>query len=300
MYTFRSVPRNELEGFQSFTYPYFRALLQGAAVDAAGVGAYLMDRPVGFALGQILPEKRGGELCSVFVAPDHRRCGIGSRLLEDLERELSARCIEFVTTTYATYNRNAAAVERMLQKAGWPAPEPRLLVCTGEWPVVSAATWMRRRDFPPEYEVFPWSELRPEERRHIEDCAARHEWFLAGLNPFWRQERTSAALSLGLRFHGKLAGWSIVHHYDAESAQFVSLFVDPPLQRLGRAVPLLAQSIWAMQDTPMHRIVCEVALDNTPMLHFAKRRLQPYCTSYGLILRAWKPVAVEAAVAMGV
>jgi ribosomal protein S18 acetylase RimI-like enzyme len=300
MYTTRSVPQCELAGFQAFTYPYFRPLLLSTDAEPVGIGAYLMGAPVAFALGQVLPGGHGGELCSIFVAPDHRRCGIGSRLLEALERELSARCSEFVTTTYATYNQSSPAVQRMLEKAGWPAPAPRLLVCTGEWPIVSAATWMQRREFPPEYQVFPWSELRPEERSHIEDCAARKEWFPTGLNPFWREERTSAALSLGLRFHGKLVGWSIVHHYDPVSAQFVSLFVDPSLQRLGRAVPLLAQSIWAMQYTPMHRIVCEVALDNAPMLHFARRRLQPYCTSYGLILRTWKPVAVEAAAAVGV
>jgi hypothetical protein len=92
---------------------------------------------------------------------------------------------------------------------------------------------MERRPLPSEYELFPWVELRPEERADILTRQRAAEWYPETLSPFPEEERIEPVSSLGLRFHGQVVGWCITHRMKPDTIRFFRLFIRRDLQPMG-------------------------------------------------------------------
>lgn len=220
----------EALAWSGLTYPAYGPLLLAAAGGQAGlaVGAAAAEKPVGL----VLADLRGtaAEIVSLYVTVEHRKRGIGRRLLEAMEQELHAAGCREATLVFAAGERTIAAAERLLAARCWSPPVPRmhlLTLGTGSLAKVAAAPWFRPLALPAGASIFPWTELSALERQALVDAQRRHPWFPEFLSPFREPELMDARTSLGLRRGGDVAGWMVTHRLDPQTLRYTSLFVRP-------------------------------------------------------------------------
>ncbi|MEA5568702.1 TIGR03032 family protein [Anabaena sp. UHCC 0399] len=90
--------------------------------ELTGLSASLDGSIVGFAIAERLnPET--AEIISLFVLPEYRKQGIGTRLVAYLERELKTQGCQELVLTYSTSLLTNTALEPLLQKLKWQPPQ---------------------------------------------------------------------------------------------------------------------------------------------------------------------------------
>ncbi|MCP4359739.1 MAG: TIGR03032 family protein, partial [Chloroflexi bacterium] len=82
---------------------------------------------LGLILAASHPDGDSAEVLSLFVAPEHRRQGLGLTLLTTLENILANKNCNRLNLVYQTNWPDIAAIEGLLQKSGWSLPQTHML-----------------------------------------------------------------------------------------------------------------------------------------------------------------------------
>jgi GNAT superfamily N-acetyltransferase len=269
------------------TFPAFRHLLamtpapryvDGTAQclrQPVGVTAISHGHAVGLVLADMPLEGRGHpEVLSLFVHSGWRGRGIGSLLLVALEDSLRRAGHSVVDAVYMSGRPTTAAVERIFQKCGWSAPVTRAITVRFTPAEAAQTPWFKRVALPPrDYEIFPWTDLNPEERAFIKTSHERAPWIAKGLEP-WQHDYYGfdPISSLGLRYRGTVVGWVINHRISIGCVRFTCSFMRDDLSRRGRILPLYTESIVRISQAGIGECSLVTPLEYSHMAAFLKRR----------------------------
>jgi GNAT superfamily N-acetyltransferase len=297
------VPGASLPGIDEMTFPIYRPLLalapasrhpeQGDArrIQPVAVVARRGGRLAGLALAE-LPLDAGGpppELLSLFVSPAARCAGVGTALLAALERELAARGASLLAAVYTAGKESTPAVERVLEKRGWDAPQPRTL--SVRFPPQAALasdlfSGRRMEALTGRLELFPWRDLGEEDRRRIRASHETKPWITPALAP-WRFEAAGfdPISSVGARLPaargGDVVGWVINHAVAPGTVRFTCSFLRKDLSRRSRIVPLYHESLRRLAAAGVERATFVTPVIYPNMVRFVFRWLAPIAEFLG-------------------
>ena len=239
---------------------------------------------LGFALA------REGEVLSLFVAPTYWSRGVGTRLLEELERALAARGIRKARMSYSSQASSTSALERVLRKRGWGPPVADMLLVQIEPGLEITPEWVTRFAVPGGFEIFSWPEIIPAEREQLERARAEVP---PELWPFAEEGTLDGYCSVGLRRvaggdDGRMpparavAGWMTVHLIAPGLLRFTSLYVLREWRSARTTFALLAE---ALRRKYAHygesaAIALAVRMENQPMLKVTERKFRAVARSW--------------------
>lgn len=280
LYNVTFLDRVTIQPYLHLTYPIWRTRLQQSEdwESMIAVGITINSQPVGLAIANIQIQTGKAQIVSIYVRPEYRQRGIGGLLLQSLSRELQrlgSRQLELRYTASAT---TTVALEKLLTRQGWSTPQPKMLVCYTTAERIKKAPWLYSCRLPATFSIFPLVELTNREYQEIQQQQARSPWYPEILSPFSSDLPIEPSNSLGLRYQGKVAGWMATHRIAPDTIRYTNLFVRQDLQKMGRAIPMLAEAIKLQlkSDIPRYTYATEIA--NKSMVKFVRRRLQPFMT----------------------
>src|SRR5262249_3244217 len=187
------------------TFPAYRHLLALAPaprhadmadqpiVQPIAIAAWAGPKAVGLILAEIPTPGSGPAdaipgVLSLFVLADWRGCGVGTALVGALEDALRARGVPRMGAVWMTGKSNIAAIEHILVKRGWVPPVTRTISVRFTPEEAARTPWFRRVKLPADrYEIFPWVDLRPDERDQIRNSHEAGPWIAKGLEP-WKHD----------------------------------------------------------------------------------------------------------------
>lgn len=272
------VPAADLASVAHLTYPWMRAAIERFADRALLVAAWDEGSPAGLAAGLRGPN-RDFELLSVYVAPFHRRRGLGSTLLRRLETGLTAgpggANIGLCNLTIDPADQGGAA---FLMHAGWPRPTVTALICHSTMEQAFRTPWLIGAKLPKSYRIVSWSEVAERARPAIK--AGLGDWVAPDLDPYDFEDGAHAETSVALLDVGDgVRGWVITHLVGDHTLRWTCSFVDPRVEGQARIVPLwleCARRQRAMNGPPA--ITFSVPAEKPRMTRFAIRRMRPWLT----------------------
>jgi GNAT superfamily N-acetyltransferase len=230
--------------------------------------------PVGLALAHAAPNQKTAEMISLYVRRDHRGRGLSRPLLAGMERLLVRQGCRNVQLAYRADWPARPLLEHRLRQLGWTPPVGNLML--GKFNVPEAADVWRESPLcqmrlPEGFQIISWTEVTQTE---LESLAGRDSGGDSeALAPLEEPERIEPLNSLALRHRGQIIGWIVTHRLDARTIQYTRLHVDPPHQRLGRGLPLLAAAIQKQIEAGIPLGVFQVRADNPRMQQLIHRRL---------------------------
>lgn len=280
--------------FPSHVHLFCRLHTDGTVI---AVGAFADGRPVGLAMAKL--NGLQSEILSVCVSTPFRSRGLGTRLLLEAEAVLRERGAQKASFIYVTCKPITPAVERILDKAQWPAPAPKHLVCTSDKRMYEAP-WMAEYKLSARFEIFAWTELTERDRESLLRSQAAENWVPRSLWPFSYDKFMEAANSLGVRHNGELVGWVITQPREPNAICYACSYMRPNLQRRGYLVAAYAEAVRRQiefTDKPIG--IWIVPYIQGPMAAFVLRRMKPYLISLSEFKEAHKvftPVSEEPSV----
>lgn len=268
--------------YQSFTFPAFRPKLLNYQFGGStlAVAATSSQEPLGLAMAEIQPNSHA-EILSIFVTPSRRNQGIGTNLLDYLLDELKQRACKFVKLVYVTGKPTTPALERILNKFKWTSPQARMLVAKCELSDALKVPWLQKEyRLPQEFIIFPWQDIKIQERIALQKQLERESWIPSDLNPLKHEKNSEPLNSLGLRYQDEVVGWVITHRLSPTTIRYSCSYMRPELQKIGRILPLYAKSIKNQAARPdISQAIWTVPYAFPSMICFVKKRMAPYLTS---------------------
>ncbi|MEA5514137.1 hypothetical protein [Nodularia sp. UHCC 0506] len=186
---------------------------------------------------------------------------------------------------------SAVALEKILKKQHWTAPEATALICYGTTTKIKNARIIKYLDklsptLPDDYTIFPWHTLTEADKDFINSMMEIHP-LTRRFNPFTEEKRIEPLNSLGLRYQDKVVGWMITHRTAPDTIRYTQMYVHPDYKPLSQSILFLAKAIKlqceAVPEIP--NATYRVEVDNTPMVNFVNRRLAPHLEN---IRHAWQ------------
>ncbi len=279
--------------------PLLATVLTAAPGGATASGASAAGAPLAAAVSILRPGGAGAEVVSFAVRSDLRRRGLGKVLLAAVEAELARRGLPAVELAFRDTWESATAMRALLAARGWSAPRTQVLLAQTDFRLLDQP-WLEPRPLPAGYEIFPWGELTPAERRAIVRRQQRAPWFPEDLSPFQLEDRIDLEVSVGLRHldpggapaaaggERRVIGWLLAHRVKDDVVQYTTLFVEEGHGRLGRGIPLIVAAARRQEAAGVPRAIFMVRAENRAMRRFLERRMAPYLTDRAELLRSAK------------
>lgn len=255
----------------AMTFPAYRAAVRSP--EAITVCAWAHGEPVGLAAAVPHPATPGeAVVLSISLKPDWRGRGGGTRLMAALEDAMLARGIGRATLTYMSGNPSTSAVERILARTGWAAPQPRMMICYSTIAHLAEGDWVRKHRGGDGAGFFPWRELTAAERAGLTG-------FPAALSPFRDEEKIEPANSIGVRRNGVVAGWFLTHRIAPDTVRYSTLYLDAAIAGRGLGFAMAAEAVWRHAHTTLALTAPNCTMDFSPgnamMSNFVRKRLLP-------------------------
>jgi uncharacterized protein (TIGR03032 family) len=262
--------------YDALTFPSIKKRWQTRQLrgDLLGVSASVDGQLVGFAIAEILPEVKAAEIISFLVVPEFRQQKVGTQLLYFLEKGLAENGCRHLEISYQQTQITQLALEPILRRLKWQAPESKFLLCKTTTEKIAQAPWLYKTKLPAGFEIFPWQELTQAEAKQI----LERKDYPEALSPFGDAGRIEFLNSLGLRYQGEVIGWMITHRVAPDTIRYSSLFVSERFQKLGRALPALTEAIKRQINSAVPYCTFSIAWENEAMRKFCSRRIEPYLT----------------------
>jgi GNAT superfamily N-acetyltransferase len=279
---------------QGMTFPAYRHLLDLVAqprhpeqgdtrvVTPFGFVARRGPQLLGLALAELAEAPdRCAELLSVLVHPEQRNQGIATALLEQVEAEAQRRGFPELKAVYMTGKPSIPVMERVFWKRGFQAPQARTVTLRFTPEEALETPWFKRVRLGPEFSVFPWGELRAEERQALIASNEKSPWVAPGLEA-WRHDRNfDPVSSLGLRRRGEIVGWVINHVIEDGVVRFTCSYMGYGLGRRGRIMPLYTQSLERLRAAGCRFCTFVTPVTYRTMVEFVRKRCAPWASFFG-------------------
>lgn len=245
------------------------------------VEANLGGQILGLLVVQLFVPQRTAQLYSLFVVENQRRKGIGLFLFKCIEEYLigSLQCtaMGFEYKEGSPFNK---AIEKILFHRGWEPPRLYLIRCFFD-SSFNPPWYQAYLNLPllPDMEIFPWEQLKSEEKNRIL-FEAEQGHFFPYLSPFHLKAPIESLNSLGLRYRNQVIGWCITHRTAPDTIRYSSLYIQKNFHFSKYGLALLARSIKIHKDSPFTKGVFETNYEETEPTwwRFILKRLAPFAS----------------------
>lgn len=281
--------------FETMTFPVYRHLLkletaprhpeQGdrTLIRPLAVAAFQEGVAIGLGLAELpIENERTPEILSVYTKLEARQHGVGTALVARLEDLIRRAGFSEVRTVFMTGKPSTAAVERILAKRRWTPPETRTLTVRFTPEEAASTPWFGRVHLDSDYQIFPWTELTPEERESLKRSQEESGWIAKGLEPWLHDQHGFDPISsLGMRYQGRVVAWVINHRIGMDTVRFTCSFIWKKLGRRGRILPLFSASIERVREAGIRWCSFVTPVCYQTMVAFAKKWCAPWVSFVG-------------------
>lgn len=138
--------------------------------------------------------------------------------------------------------------------------------------------WIDRSlELPEGFSLFPWQELKPEERRGIEQNLFQ-ERVSAYASPFLREDLIEPLNSVGLRKDQEVIGWCITHRIEDDLIRYNAYYVAREWRKSAVSLTPLLKAMDIQRHSPIRwaELIVNPAGVANAWAKFVEKRLAPY------------------------
>ncbi len=245
------------------TPPRFRCCLDGKDPDGVENAKVLLfaamqeEALAALAVAAIYEEVGSAELFSFEIKEEFRSEELGIEMLQKLEEAAFQGNVLIITYFLRKTDPISPLILKILERKRWSAPKLFMTRYFFDTIASHPPFYDYPLQLPAGYQIFPWKNLRKEERRKLlKQYDEGH--FSALVSPFHQEEKIEPLNSLGLRYKGEVIGWVITHKISSDTLKYASFYVRPEFRYKGVSMCLMVDSMKRQQRSTVKWSVIEV------------------------------------------
>lgn len=240
----------------------------------AGVIATYEKQPIGLILATFDNTGKAVRVHSFVVHPEYQRQGVGKRILEVLEQNVSNLGAQKIEGNYRTHWKSVHALEKLLDALSWKKPVEDLIIVKGKTRNVLNLFMDSRISLPEGYDFCHFEDIKPVDEDYIKEKKQKENWFLDYLDPFLARNSIYNPGSIFLKQGNEIVGWVISHLIAANLNEFTALFIDPRHRPFKLAHLLMREAIHQQDAEGITEFLITSKTDNYVMSRFLLRHAE--------------------------
>ena len=279
------------DALAELTFPAYRHLLDlepqprhagrlhgsGPVIQPIAVAAVANGVPVGLAVAELpVDTDDEPELLSVYVRPEVRRQGIGTRLIAEICREVADRGHAAIDAVYMTGKPEIVGLEKIFWKLGWGPPDTRMTVLRLTADDFDRLSWMHWTRVPKNYDIVRLAEIEDEAMAELRAIDRNEDWIPEDLRP-WDHvgDGYEPNTSMVLKVDGRIVGWVVTHKLSDTMVRYTSSYVHPDLWRRCALLRLWRASFLAMLEAGFTVATLTTHARHPQMVAFIRKHVAP-------------------------
>jgi GNAT superfamily N-acetyltransferase len=247
------------------------------------------DTIAGMAVAEFDKAKSHSEIISLFVDKEHRKKGIGSRLVSYITRALASRGYSEARIYYRTDWESKGFISRLVEREKWTSPLTLMHIFKSSIAHKDEVKWTHDRNLPEGMQIVQWDGIDEKLKTDLEQQISIEKIVHPYLSPFINKERIETMNSVGLLYKSSIIGWNITYRIDKDTIEYNNLFVRKEYRKFATLpIALLNSSVQIQFSSNIPWFIWIIDSADRRMLSFIYRRIGPFIDSDVLVMQTSK------------
>ena len=199
---------------------------------------------VGMAVAEFDKSKKYSEILSLHVDREHRNKGLGSSLVNYINRALVKSGYEEARIYFRSNWECKGFIYKLVEKDNWTNPVTLMHIFKSSINHRDEVKWTHDQHLPEGMQIILWSDIDKKLKINLEKYIRLEKTVPRHLSPFINEDRMENLNSIGLIYKAGIIGWNITHRLNNDTIEYNNLFIQKEYRRNVRLpIALLNRSV---------------------------------------------------------
>jgi GNAT superfamily N-acetyltransferase len=247
------------------------------------------DKIAGMAVAEFDRAKNHSEIISLLVDKEHRKEGIGTRLVSYIIKALSSRGYREARIYYRSDWEGKGFISHLVEREKWNSPVTLMNIFKSSITHRDEVKWTHDRHLPEGMQIIKWNDIDGKLKTNLEQQIEDEEIVNPYLSPFFNEVRIETLNSVGLLYRSRIIGWNITYRIDKDTIEYNNLFVRKEYRKFATLpIALLNRSVQIQFSSDIPCFIWIIDNADRRMLSFIYRRIGPFIDSDVLVMQTSK------------
>jgi GNAT superfamily N-acetyltransferase len=280
-----------LSQFDRYTFPRISDKVKTMNINdpLVAVIAKTGDKIAGMAVAEFDRAKSHSEIISLLVDKEHRKKGIGSKLVGYITKALASRGYSEARIYYRTDWEGKGFISHLVEREKWTGPLTLMHIFKSSIAHRDEVKWTHDRHLPEGMQIVPWNDIDGKLKTDLEQQINNEKIVQPYLSPFFNKEMIETTNSVGLLYNSRIIGWNITYRIDKDTIEYNNLFVRTEYRKFATLpIALLNRSVQIQFSSNIPWFIWIIDSADRRMLSFIYRRIGPFIDSDVLVMQTSK------------
>jgi GNAT superfamily N-acetyltransferase len=285
-----------LSQYERYTFPRISDKVKTMHINdpLVAVIAKTGDRIAGMAVAEFDKGKSYSEIISLLVDKEHRKQGIGIRLVNYITRALASRGYREARIYYRTDWEVKSFISRLVERDKWTSPLTLMHIFKSSITHRDEVKWTHDRHLPEGMQIVLWNDIDGRLKTELERQISDEEIVNPYLSPFFNEVRIETLNSVGLLFNSRIIGWNITYRIDKNTIEYNNLFIRREYRKFATLpIALLNRSVQIQFSNNIPGFIWIIDSADRRMLNFIYRRIGPFIDSDVHVMQTSKKLQTD-------
>jgi GNAT superfamily N-acetyltransferase len=244
---------------------------------------------VGLAIAEFDRSKNYSEILSLYINKEHRRKGLGSKLVYYISRVLAKAGFDEARMYFRSNWESKGFIYKLVEKDKWTTPVTLMHIFKSNLEYKDKVIWTQDLHLPEGIRIELWSEINKKYKEALKQLIENDKSIPQYLSPFINTDKIENLNSVGLTKEAEIIGWNIIYRINKDTLEYNNLFIRSEYRtNIKLAIALINRSVQLQIKNNITNFLWIIDSADLRMLNFIYRKIGHLVDSDILVMQTTK------------
>jgi len=244
---------------------------------------------VGLAIAEFDRSKNYSEILSLYINKEHRRKGLGSKLVYYINRVLAKAGFDEARMYFRSNWESKGFIYKLVEKDKWTTPVTLMHIFKSNLEYKDKVIWTQDFHMPEGIKIELWSDINKKYKEALKQLIENDKSIPQYLSPFINTDKIENLNSVGLIKETEIIGWNIIYRINKDTLEYNNLFIRSEYRaNIKLPIALINRSVQLQIKNNITNFVWIIDSADLRMLNFIYRKIGHLVDSDVLVMQTTK------------
>jgi len=244
---------------------------------------------VGLAIAEFDRSKNYSEILSLYINKEHRRKGLGSKLVYYINRVLAKAGFDEARMYFRSNWESKGFIYKLVEKDKWTTPVTLMHIFKSNLEYKDKVIWTQDFHMPEGIKIELWSDINKKYKEALKQLIENDKSIPQYLSPFINTDKMENLNSVGLIKETEIIGWNIIYRINKDTLEYNNLFIRSEYRaNIKLPIALINRSVQLQIKNNITNFVWIIDSADLRMLNFIYRKIGHLVDSDVLVMQTTK------------
>ncbi len=243
----------------------------------------------GLAIAEFDRNKNYSEILSLYIDKEHRRKGLGSKLVYYINRVLARAGFDEARMYFRSDWESKGFIYKLVEKDNWTTPVTLMHIFKSNLAYKDKVIWTEDLHLPEEIKIELWRDINRKYKDALKQLIENDKSVPQYLSPFINTGKIEPINSVGLIKKNEIIGWNIIYRINNDTLEYNNLYIRREYRtNIKLPIALISTSVKLQIKNNITNFIWLIDNSDLRMLNFIYRKIGHLIDSDILVMQASK------------